>query len=359
VWGLIGNEAAVAALHQSLVQHRLAHALLLVGPAGVGKTTLAFALAQALNCLGPEPPCGDCRQCRRIAARLHPDVTVLRAETGKREIGIDPVRDLQGMLILKPFEGRQRVAIIPEAERLTQPAANALLKTLEEPPDQVTLVLTTADDGPLLPTIRSRCQRIELRPVDHATLAATLADRGAETETATFLARYARGRPGLALTALTDPDALDTLQEAFSHLRFVLSSAVPERLESLDALAAGQGAQREVTAAVLEAWVEWWRDLLFVQSGNAGGVVHPGELDAYHLAAGRSTRHQVRGAIGDLLEAARRLELNANPRLVLDVLALRLPSVPGLAPPTGQEIPASAPARAGGTPARTASGNAT
>jgi DNA polymerase III gamma/tau subunit len=211
-----------------------------------------------------------------------------------------------------------------------------------------------------LPTIRSRCRRIDLRPVDHATLAAALLDRGADEPTAAFLARFARGRPGLAFTALSDPGVSTALQTAFAQLRALLAAPTPERLEGLDALASGQGAQREVTMAVLETWLEWWRDALLVKAGCPSGVVHAGELSAYLQVAEAIDLRGIRRALRDVVEAGSRIDLNANPRLVLDVLALRLPTVPGLAEPAaGQEpadaTPLAAPARAAGA----ASGSAT
>ncbi|MEK7216302.1 MAG: DNA polymerase III subunit delta', partial [Chloroflexota bacterium] len=173
-WRLIGNAAAVAALQHSLSQDRLAHAYLLVGPEGVGKATLALALAQAVNCLQPDPPCGECGQCRRIAHGLHPDVTVVTLEEGRREIRINQIRELQVLLNLLPFEGRNRVTIIHDADRMNEEAGNALLKTLEEPPPRVVLALTCRDEEALLPTIRSRCRRVVLNPVGTAELVRAL-----------------------------------------------------------------------------------------------------------------------------------------------------------------------------------------
>ncbi len=142
---------------------RTAQAYLFSGPPAIGKRTLARAVAQRLVCLAPEAtrrPCGHCRACRLVAADAWPDVHMLGAP-----LRIEAVRELQHDLALAPNESPHRVAIVPEVELATLGAANSLLKTLEEPPRQVVLLLTTADPGAVLPTIRSRCQVLPLRPL--------------------------------------------------------------------------------------------------------------------------------------------------------------------------------------------------
>ena len=144
MWRTIGHEKAVRHLSRSLDQGRLSHAYLFTGPPRVGKMSLAMDLARALNCLGHDRPCDDCVQCDRIARALHADVRVVEVESGpnrtggsRTAIGIDQVRDVQREASLKPYEGRYRVFVFDGAEHVTAEAANSLLKTLEEPPDQV------------------------------------------------------------------------------------------------------------------------------------------------------------------------------------------------------------------------------
>ena len=170
MWQVVGHEEAVALLSRSLEKDMLAHAYLFVGPQQVGKTTLAVNLAQAVNCLEAqsERPCGECIQCRRIAAGQHPDVQVIDLEANqdgsatRREIGIDQVREVQHSATLKPYEGKYRVFIFQEAASLSQEASNALLKLLEEPPESVLFILLTSDVESIFPTIISRCQWVGL-----------------------------------------------------------------------------------------------------------------------------------------------------------------------------------------------------
>ncbi|TET38214.1 MAG: AAA family ATPase, partial [Dehalococcoidia bacterium] len=164
MWQVIGHEKAVALLERSMKGGKLSHAYLFVGPPHVGKMTLAMNLAQALNCRGEERPCGECPQCRRIARGVHADVQVIGLE-GRMEIGIDQIREMQHAASLKPFEGRNRVFIIDGADHLSHEAANCLLKTLEEPPPNDQLILLAANERLLLPTVLSRCQKLELGPL--------------------------------------------------------------------------------------------------------------------------------------------------------------------------------------------------
>ncbi|MSQ27699.1 MAG: DNA polymerase III subunit delta' [Dehalococcoidia bacterium] len=332
-WGLIGNGSAVAALRHSLTQDRLAHAYLLVGPDGVGKATLARALAQAVNCLQPDPPCGECTQCRRIANGLHPDVTVVTVEAGKREIGIHLIRELQFSLSLLPFEGRTRVTIIHDADRLTTEASNALLKTLEEPPPHVVLALTCHDEEALLPTIRSRCRRVALNPVATAELVQALETaHGVDRELAGTLARHARGLPGRALAAMADPEALAGVSRSIAQLRALVAADTPQRLELAAPLTGGGGAAREGLLALLRVWLDWWRDLLLVKTGCSSGLVFAAEMPNYEHGAAALGLPDIRRAVAAIYGASRQIDLNVNPRLALDVLVLRLPKVPGLTP---------------------------
>ena len=326
MWGLIGHEGVVAFLEQSLAQGRLAHSYLLSGPQGVGKGTLALALAQRLNCVGSLPPCQECPQCRRIAAGLHTDVAVIELREQERELGIQRIREIQHTLSLKPFEGRYRVALIRDAERMSHEAANALLKTLEEPPAEVVLLLTTTEEEQVLPTIRSRCQRLSLFSVRWAALTNALQEHhGVVGEEAERLAAYAQGCPGRALAALEHPEVLSVRAQHFSRLKAILEGDVDLRLAEAARLTAQFSGQREAALESARQWQEWWRDLLLVKSGCQEGLVNIQERPDYLRYSLGIGLGDIRSALASLRGALKQLEQNANPRLVLDVLVLRLP----------------------------------
>src|SRR5574341_329773 len=198
-WDIIGHEWAVAHLSARLAAGRLRHAILFTGISSVGKTALAVRLAQAINCTGDAPPCLACRACDLIGRGIHPDLLILTPDGNT--IKIEQVRDLQSALILRPVEARFRIALILDAHRLTDSAADALLKTLEEPPSTALLLLTAPLAESVRETIASRCQVIGLRPVPTAQVQAGLTARlGISPERAAQIAPLAAGRPGAAIT---------------------------------------------------------------------------------------------------------------------------------------------------------------
>jgi len=256
-----GNPVAVGAV-RSLVRSDVPHAILLVGPQAVGKTTLALDIAAALLCTAADRadrPCRSCRGCRLVATGNHPDLHRLAPSgpggqivIGERE---DPepgsVRHLIGELALLPVEGGARVAVVEEAQRLNEHAQNALLKTLEEPPAGVTIVLCAIAEDGLLPTVLSRCVRIRLGPVGPRDIEVLLAERGAaDAPTAARLARIAGGRPGLALAYARAPEAVIARHEIARSLLDLLDAGRAARLVAIRELQEGSAAiVRSLTAA--------------------------------------------------------------------------------------------------------------
>lgn len=236
-----------------MIRGRAPHAVLLVGAEGVGKTTLALDLAAGLLCTADDPaarPCGACRACRMVAAGGHPDVHRLAPEGPGRQVGIGGpgarapgIRDLIGALSLLPVEGGARVAIVESAQRMNEDAQAALLKTLEEPPGGVTLILCADAEEPLLPTIRSRCARLRLGPVGARDIEAILAVHGiVDPPLAARLARASAGRPGLALAWAADPDAMRTRGELARSLLDLADVGPADRLAGVRS-AAGRAAR--------------------------------------------------------------------------------------------------------------------
>ena len=241
-WVTRGQPAAVAAV-AAMVAGPAPHAVLLAGPPAVGKTTLALDLAAGLLCTSPDRrarPCRACRACRLVATGNHPDVHRLAPEGPGDQVVIGDardaraargVRDLLRELALLPVEGGARVAIVEGAVRMNEDAQNALLKTLEEPPPGVTIVLCVDREEVLLPTVRSRCARIRLGPVGPREIEELLGDLGlADASTAARLARLAEGRPGVAVAYARAPEAVTIRDELARTLLDLLGAGSAQRL---------------------------------------------------------------------------------------------------------------------------------
>ena len=324
--GMIGQDALRAQLERSVEMGRLAHAMLIAGAAGAGKMRLALELAQALNCETGDEACGDCRQCTRIAASKHADVRVIGAPG--QAVKIDKMRELQQDAALVPFEGRNRVFIIDGAERMTGEAANCLLKTLEEPPDNVYLLLLTQQPAALLPTVRSRCRLVELRPVAAALIEEMLTETGSDAETAGAIARLAEGRAGWAAEAAADPTILEARRERLDDAMGVAGMDYSARLVHAAALADRYGKDKETVLDWLGLLRRWWRDVLLHKSGRGDLAVNADRADALAAFAEVCSVAEAGAAVRDITDAIDYLGKNANARLALDVLMLRLPQVP-------------------------------
>jgi DNA polymerase-3 subunit delta' len=321
MWQVVGHEWAVELLKCALTNNRVAHAYLLTGPPQIGKRSLALNLAQALNCLDKEKPCGQCLACTKIARRSHPDVQVIEGEGGT--IKIDQMRRLRREAALSPLEGRWKVYIIRQMEQATTEAANCLLKTLEEPPSHVILMLTASEAEALLPTIVSRCQVLNLRPLPIKTVQSALQERwGVEPEQARLLARLSGGRLGWAVAASQNAAILAQRERHLDEMMELLDQGRAERMEYARQLSKNPEATREL----LHLWLTWWRDLLLTASGSSVGIVNIDREDSLRAQAQRYRLGQVWDFVEALQAAAWRLEHNANPRLTLEVLMLSLPA---------------------------------
>jgi DNA polymerase-3 subunit delta' len=321
VWaGIVGQPAAVALLRRAIARDRLAHAYAFAGPAGVGRRLTALAFAQAALC--PARGCGACPVCRRVAVGHHPDCQVLAPTPppsnprGAPTLRIEQVRELQHAAALAPLEASRKVFILDDADRMTLPTAQALLKTLEEPPARTHLVLVVENPRALPPTVLSRCQRVRFRPLGEAEAAAVLERRGVDASTSALLARRAQGRPGLALAA--DLDTLRARVDAALALVAVPPACLGGELDRATP-------DRATVAAYLETYWLWYRDALCLAAGAAPRLlVHADREPALRALAARVPPAALAAALGRVKAAWLALEGNVNPRVALEAALLGL-----------------------------------
>jgi DNA polymerase III subunit delta' len=333
MWQVIGQDKVVNSLKHSLAEGHLAHAYVFVGPEHVGKMTLAINLAQALNCTSAQKPCGECNSCRRIASGNHPDVRVIkRGEASEseespkgRDIRIDQIREVLHSVNLKPYEGKWRVIVVDGAEFMNDEAANALLKTLEEPPDSTIFVLVAADEGSLLSTILSRCQKMELPLLPIQTIRQPLVEQWKlSPERSDLIARLSHGAIGWAISAARDENLVEERSLNLARFISLADSDITGRFELANEMATLFGKNRSLVRSRLELWLTWWRDLLLVKNGCAEFITNMDRNDILQQQAGRYSLNSICGMIRSIQETMRQLEQNANPRLALEVLMLSI-----------------------------------
>jgi DNA polymerase-3 subunit delta' len=320
-WQIIGHEWAVALLRKSLETNRVAHAYLFSGPPQIGKTRLALTLAQALNCTELDPPCGRCPSCLKLEKGTHPDVRLVEGTGAGGSIKIDQIRALQREAVLSSYEGRYRVFVLRRMDLATIEAANSLLKTLEEPPEHVVLVLTAVQSDLLPTTVVSRCQRLDLRPADRQVVEDSLQKKGLPASRARLLARLSGGRVGWALDATKDDRLLHQRRENLDQLHQLLSSTRVERLDFAWEASRDPAASR----ALLELWTTWWRDLLLLHGNGQEHVINADQSHELAWGSQQSSLSQVQGVLNTLQETVTQLDANVNTRLALEGLLLKLP----------------------------------
>jgi DNA polymerase-3 subunit delta' len=315
---LIGHGKEMALLRHSFESGRLAHAYLFVGSVGIGK--LALAREAARLALGAETP-----------LERHPDFCQVERgrdpKTGKlhADIVLDQIHELRGWLSRAAMLGGWKAAVIDGADRLNKEAANALLKSLEEPQGRAVILLTAGSTDEVEPTIRSRCQIFRLGRVPEAEIAAALKAKGTRDETAELCARMAGGRPSTAVRYALEPGVLDEMRRRREPLLAVPGAALSDRWKTLEALVPDGMSFNEAAEDVLaslDMLSELLRDALLIAAGRGDCAAHADASDRLAAWSSALGYDGLASALEEVIEAKRAVGENANLRAVMGRVAL-------------------------------------
>jgi DNA polymerase-3 subunit delta' len=336
MWRVIGQEKVLPILQNNIGKHNLPHALLISGPPHVGKMTLAIDIARAINCQRDNPPCGECESCLKIENGKHSDVQVISLisqyndieEKTRTEISIDDIRQIQHMVSLPPFEGKQKVFIIEGAELMSMEAANCLLKTLEEPVTQSVFILLTTNIGIIPETIVSRCREITLNPIAAAIIENTLISvYDIDKEKASLISRLSHGCAGWALSAVQEEKYLDKYYDIRNKAIEIIDVGLHERFVYAATLSTQFTRERAVVYDVLDIWLDIWRDVLLLKTGLRDSVSNIDISKQLEKWAECMDISDIRGFIQSIQETKEKLNQNANSKLALEVMMLDIPVI--------------------------------
>jgi len=325
-WQIAGHAAVRRFLEQSLQRNQLAHAICFYGPRQLGKATTAHRLAQILLCRDSrQRPCGQCPDCRMIKQGNHPDCHLVGLTPGQASIGVDEIRHgLLDKLSLSSLTGGRQVAILDDADQLTPAAANSLLKTLEEPSNNVILLLIVEKLANVPATILSRCQTVRFSSVDDAAMAEFAASLTGDRSERDFATRLANGRPGRAQQMIGDAAAQQTYRQTVETCLRLIDQPVAERFAVADELTK----QDDPVLAARQAMAVWQtccRDLVLTSLGLETAVTNEFALRSYRRLLRHAGAHRWLRALEAALQAEELLAHHTPPKVVLDTFFLQLP----------------------------------
>lgn len=334
-WPAWCDPIATGRLREVVAGGQIGQCYLLSGPRGVGKLALAQAFAQALVCEQPASddqaqPCGVCRACRNVLRHTHPDVevfdlraqaTLLEAKAGKgATLTIEMVRQMRAAAALLPVEASRRLVIVDDAETLLEPAQQALLKTLEEPPLTVTILLLCDEPEALLATVRSRCQEIAVRPQPLSAIGEALMAQGVAEAQAQEIALLSRGSAAWAMAAVNDSALLAARRDARAAATDWLAGSPYERLVTAYRMGEQFTKRREDVIATVQMVVQLLREELLRVAGASVLRQDDGQTSS------EGTLATLARALSSTLQCLSDFDANVRPRLAMEAMVLAWPS---------------------------------
>jgi DNA polymerase-3 subunit delta' len=355
-WGLLGHERVVEILRHHIEQDSVRQAYLFSGPPGIGKRSLALHFAQALNCpemITPGTPCRTCHTCLQIEKMQYPDLAVVQSDPINENSIVDQIRSLQYSLSLNPYQGKFRIALFLRFNEFHESASNALLKTLEEAPKHVILILTADNPEQLLPTIVSRCEVYRLPIVPIKIVQEYFLDQSNDLEYSHLLAHISDSRPGFALRIQKYAEYLSIRNKKLDELTDLLTSNRIKRFSYAEKLSRDSKDKRSKMIEklkkkdekedyflkdwlpywssemqlVLEIWCSFWRDVMLTCSGANFIITNSDREEEIRKVAASISLPQARQVVITIEKTIERLNRNVNARMLLEVLLLDWPYI--------------------------------
>lgn len=320
--GIIGHEQTIDFLQNAIETNKVHHAYIFEGEDYAGKTLLARAFAMSLQCEeGGVSPCGNCHSCKQCLTENQPDIIWLNHEK-PNSIGVDDIRKMNNDITIKPYSSRYKIYIVREAEKMTDQAQNAMLKTIEEPPEYAIIILLTNNYDSFLQTIKSRCVRVTLNPVANDLVVKYLMEeKGIVEYQAKICAAFAQGNVGKAIKLATSEEFNQIKDEA---LRLVKNVKKMEKFEVIYLL----NNMTEYKVSIndfLDIIMVWYRDvLLFKATNDANGLVFKEEVTDIINQAQMSSYQGIEEILKAIEKAKVRIKANVNFDLLVELLFLTL-----------------------------------
>lgn len=347
---IVGHGSTVEHLKTAIASGKVSHAYLIVGDKGMGKKTLAHAMAETLQCetlqkkldeesenrfasesvpfaagtslpLAEIDACGTCRSCRQAETNNQPDIIVWRYQK-ETSISVDDIRGVVSDVQIKPYASRYKIYILPEAQKMTREAQNALLKTLEEPPEYAILILLSTSRDAMLETILSRCVVLPLRPVDSGTVKKYLMERhGISEDEADICSAFAQGNIGRAVALGTSDTFATLLERTLQILTHVKEWDVSDIIVLIRDMDRGKDSINDV----LDLFTLWYRDvLLFKATRDVNGIIFRKQIVQVREAAQKSSYEGIQTILNAIKTAKVRLAANVSFDLTMELLLLTM-----------------------------------
>lgn len=318
---VLGQEFLTDAFKKAYENNMISHAYIITGPDGIGKSIMAMYMASTILCKGNDKPCGKCDPCIKIIHGNHPDVKMISLKG--RSIGVDNIRDLIDEIYTKPYEGDKKIVIIKNSDSITVQGQNAILKTLEEPSKDTTIIMLTENINAILQTIQSRCQTLRMGRIPEGKIKAYLLSQGVEEKKAATAAGLSDGIVGNGLKFL-DEKFVRLRQDVINKAIELVQSNSLEILKSLDFFIKN----KDKIDTIFDMLTTWYRDIIMLKLIKDKNLLM--NMDYYDLLVEESQKlsyNRLDSIINIINSSREKIKENVNYQLTIEVMLLSIQEV--------------------------------